>query len=538
MYSSSLVSQVGFKQAAGTPIVGSLKSRAAALGIIPEGSFASRGSAEEAGAGPSSQPSWPPAEPAAAWREHEDVGPAAVADPYGDPDDFWPEMPDALDEAERPGPAAGTPGGAGGAPPWRQAPSQQASSLRPPPAGSRLLSLRPSGLTPRTPGAGQAQPAPPALGAPRPSTACGSRGWASRALGRPALVPRVKEELAAPARWSSAPSAPVKAELNVKSERPLKNWEVDRDKKRKEALKRDTACKAICVIKHGLRQPEAQAMQLDGKGYIPDNWDADFKEHLGSYVKFLLTRPDQFKVTEGSGPGLFTVENVAGNDTVPPEKVPAWGSWRKGGKAPGVKTEDGGKGGKSGPKGPACGKGRGKDKEKSKYPYDVCWQWIGGHCRDGDSCRWKHYPLVGSEEPAAPQPRPPATPPPGRPQGQPMGLLRPKFGGPRPPPFAPPGKGGSKGPAGCGAWGKDARPVHPQPGPQAWGDDEGCEVSGLDSHEAEPDDADFLGVQADDEPTEAHGEDDAWGLLGGEGKRPAYAGGDEAFSAKRARMAW
>lgn len=84
------------------------------------------------------------------------------------------------------------------------------------------------------------------------------------------------------------------------------------------ATLRDITCKAVCTIKHGLRQPGAQS---DGKPFIPANWETVFKPQLGSYMKFLISRPDQFRVVEGAGPGLYTVENITGDFTV---QAPTW----------------------------------------------------------------------------------------------------------------------------------------------------------------------------------------------------------------------
>ncbi|CAE7334497.1 unnamed protein product [Symbiodinium sp. CCMP2456] len=84
-------------------------------------------------------------------------------------------------------------------------------------------------------------------------------------------------------------------------------------RRRAEIALRDLACKAICRIKKGLRQPGAQS---DGRPFIPEDWDELFKPHLGSYIRFLLSRSDQFRVVQGIGPGRYTVEDVTGDKTV------------------------------------------------------------------------------------------------------------------------------------------------------------------------------------------------------------------------------
>ncbi|CAE7894119.1 unnamed protein product, partial [Symbiodinium necroappetens] len=84
-------------------------------------------------------------------------------------------------------------------------------------------------------------------------------------------------------------------------------------RRRAEIALRDLACKAICRIKKGLRKPGAQS---DGRPFIPEDWDELFKPHLGSYIRFLLSRSDQFRVVQGIGPGRYTVEDVTGDKTV------------------------------------------------------------------------------------------------------------------------------------------------------------------------------------------------------------------------------
>lgn len=127
------------------------------------------------------------------------------------------------------------------------------------------------------------------------------------------------------------------------------------EKKRCDASFRDLSCKAVCAIKRGLREPGAQA---DGKPVIPANWEEKFKPLLGPYLKFLLTRSDQFRVIEGAERGLYTVENITMNRIV---EAPTW-EQIKGSKG---KAKGKGKGKElDGVKGK--GKGKGKDTSKTK----------------------------------------------------------------------------------------------------------------------------------------------------------------------------
>jgi len=148
--------------------------------------------------------------------------------------------------------------------------------------------------------------------------------------------------------------------------RPLTGPELFRESKKSEASARDLTCKAICRIKHGLRQPGAQG---DGRPFIPEDWDTTFKPSLGSYKKFLLGRPDQFRIVAGSEPGLFTVETIFQEPIVAPSwealaKAKGKGKWNFSAKGKG-KTFDSGKGkGKGKDKGKDKGKFKGKDKGK------------------------------------------------------------------------------------------------------------------------------------------------------------------------------
>lgn len=105
-----------------------------------------------------------------------------------------------------------------------------------------------------------------------------------------------------------------------------------------------------------MRQPGAQA---DGKPFIPEDWDSTFKPVLGSFKKYILGRPDQFRIITGAEPGLFTIA-VVSNETVVAPSLDMKGKGKKGvvkGKAKGKQWYDS-KGGK--------GKGKGKEKGKAK----------------------------------------------------------------------------------------------------------------------------------------------------------------------------
>lgn len=131
--------------------------------------------------------------------------------------------------------------------------------------------------------------------------------------------------------------------------------------KRSEATLRDITCKAVCATKRSLRQPGAQA---DGRPAIPPNWDEDFKPQLGSFMKFVLGRPDQFRLVEGSGPGFYSVENTAGTEIAKP---PSSEQKAKGKGKQWAKGKPWGKGKASGDDVLAeKGKGKGKDQGKGK----------------------------------------------------------------------------------------------------------------------------------------------------------------------------
>jgi len=193
-------------------------------------------------------------------------------------------------------------------------------------------------------------------------------------------------------------AVPVKQEQSRPSvpERraPLNERELFVERKRAESSMRDMACKAICRIKHGLRQ---KGVQEDGRPFTPSDWDRVFKPVLGSYIKFLLTRPDQFRVIEGVGPGLYTIDDLTGSKVV---VAPSWDELSE------AKGKGKGKG-----KGKDEGKGKGKDKGKGKGKDDG--QFSGGKVGG------KGQVFVGSKgsglwvvPPRRLTPRPPSLPPP------------------------------------------------------------------------------------------------------------------------------
>ncbi|CAE7816586.1 unnamed protein product [Symbiodinium sp. CCMP2592] len=162
-------------------------------------------------------------------------------------------------------------------------------------------------------------------------------------------------------------------------------------KRRAEIALRDLACKAICRIKKGIRKPGAQS---DGRPFIPEDWDELFKPHLGSYIRFLLSRSDQFRVVQGIGPGRYTVEDVTGDKTVvapSPEELANKGT--KGGfdrKGKG-KFADAGKGRKGIYKGRGktqledVGKGRQKSKGGSAVAAKSTGKMSAGHANSGST---------------------------------------------------------------------------------------------------------------------------------------------------------
>eukprot|EP00930_Biecheleria_cincta_P104628 TRINITY_DN969_c1_g2_i1.p1 TRINITY_DN969_c1_g2~~TRINITY_DN969_c1_g2_i1.p1 ORF type:complete len:396 (+),score=99.49 TRINITY_DN969_c1_g2_i1:86-1189(+) len=226
---------------------------------------------------------------------------------------------------------------------------------------------------------------------------------------RPSSVKlEVKQEFGAPggirrlalAHAQSAPSRP-RPDSNAIAER-----EAFVERKRSEMTLRDLACKAICQIKQGLRKPGVQA---NGKPFMPKTWDRDFKPMLGSYIKFLLTRPDQFRVAEGAGPGLYTIEDVTGNRTV---VAPSWdelaaskGKGKFKGKGKGKEKDGKGKGkeGKS--------LWKGKVKGKDSVPPWTCKG--SGKSKEKDAQKGSSNGITGrtSSMPRL-SPRPPALPPP------------------------------------------------------------------------------------------------------------------------------
>merc|ERR1712151_1142919 len=155
---------------------------------------------------------------------------------------------------------------------------------------------------------------------------------------RTALM-QVKQQLPTPTRLSAAARTTKarRAPINAALAAQLTDHALFVNKKRGEATLRDITGKAVCAIKHALRQPGAQA---DGRPAIPANWNDVFKPQLGSFMKFVLGRPDQFRVVEGVKPGFYTVENIAGNTTV---VAPSWDQKAKGKGKPFVKGTPWGK---------------------------------------------------------------------------------------------------------------------------------------------------------------------------------------------------
>jgi len=137
------------------------------------------------------------------------------------------------------------------------------------------------------------------------------------------------------------------------SNAPLAGWELFKVQKLNEADLRNTGAKAICHIKRCLRQ---QGAQVDGSSVTPADWDTAFMPVLGSFKKFILSRPDQFRIITGAEPGYFTIAIVPQEVVVAPEKGKGKGKGKdKDGKG---KGKDKGKdqGGKS------WGKGKGQTK--------------------------------------------------------------------------------------------------------------------------------------------------------------------------------
>lgn len=156
------------------------------------------------------------------------------------------------------------------------------------------------------------------------------------------------------------PAAPRAAQDRAE---PLAGWELFKVQKLSEADLRDTGAKAICRIKHGIRQPGAQK---NGRPFIPADWETAFKPVLGSFKKFILGRPDQFRIITGAEPGFFTIAIVS-NETVVAPSPETKGKGKKGfskDKAKGKQWYDS-KGGK--------GKGKAMDKWKGWSAKDKSW---------------------------------------------------------------------------------------------------------------------------------------------------------------------
>jgi len=165
-------------------------------------------------------------------------------------------------------------------------------------------------------------------------------------------------------KWEAAPAhkAPAPDDQN----KPLTQFEVQREQRRTQAMTRDVGARALCKIKAGVRQAGAQK---DGRPFIPADWETVFQPTLGSYKRFILSRPDQFRIIEGAGAGSYKVK-VVSNELV---TAPSWSelvaSKGKKGKGKG-KGKDGTNGkGKYGIKGKG-GKG-GKEQQETVQPSGI-----------------------------------------------------------------------------------------------------------------------------------------------------------------------
>lgn len=232
----------------------------------------------------------------------------AVGSEQGQQADLWSSMPDFLDAA----------GVTEEAVPTSEMPPEPRKPFKLPPSGKRVLKLKPapSWLPPDAVLPGMYAPTTP-----------GVPGF--RAVKKELDAKGVKKEL-------DAFGTPSGSFGSCGSQPPAKDWEVRRDSRRKEAFFRDVSCKAICQIKHGLRQSDA----YEEMPFKPKDWEKTFQPLLGDYLKFVLSRPDQFEIVTvpGAPPEVFLIQNVAGNATV---VAPAWRSWSqvKQEERRGVKTE-------------------------------------------------------------------------------------------------------------------------------------------------------------------------------------------------------
>mmetsp|Transcript_151072 Transcript_151072/g.263277 ORF Transcript_151072/g.263277 Transcript_151072/m.263277 type:complete len:426 (-) Transcript_151072:77-1354(-) len=219
----------------------------------------------------------------------------------------------------------------------------------------------------------------------------------------------VKKQVATPARTAKSELGGEKLskpKADPENRAPLTAWELFRESKRTEASTRDLGAKAICRIKHGIRQPDSQK---DGRPFIPPDWDKRFKPILGHFKKFILMRPDQFKIVPGPTPDLFTLEVVSNQIVTAPSFDSLKGKKGKKGKGKGKakgtswdalvsgkdsdKGSDKGWGKGKGKKGKDKGKGDFKGKGKGKAP------WKG-------SSAWNSS-AAEEEEPTPPQEPPP-----------------------------------------------------------------------------------------------------------------------------------
>jgi len=165
-------------------------------------------------------------------------------------------------------------------------------------------------------------------------------------------VAEIRRDAATGAKLTSKVGVPKPAKVDPpklaapKAVAPKADWELFKAVKVNEADTRDTGAKAVCRVKHLLRQPGAQG---DGKPCVPPDWDTRFKPMLGAFKRFILTRPDQFRIITGAEPGKYTVAIV-------PQKI--------------VQAPDKGKGKKGKDKGKDKGKGKGKGKDGKGKSWD------------------------------------------------------------------------------------------------------------------------------------------------------------------------
>lgn len=291
MISASLIHKVGIREAAATVSSGSLKERAAKIGIVAAGAPDLLGSEE----------SW-----AASFTGGADEGFSSASSSR-----------------------------------WLGAGAKQEFKeeqlLRPRlslPTGTRPGVL-PSGPLPGKPLAALrgARPTNPNWRPLVPPAWAGAPGVKEEELERPLVGGGFAASPAGLLRPKTDKYAPMTAAERIKTELELVR-ESEKELKREEASARDLACRAICQIKHGLRERERAGLPSD---FAMKDWDKRYQQHLGDYMAFLQSRPDQFRVVDGFGQGRFTLENVAGNITV---MAPAWRSGARNANADSIVAKD------------------------------------------------------------------------------------------------------------------------------------------------------------------------------------------------------